>query len=530
MKNIKSCAFFLSAIITAFATIPTSAVTSGSVDNKYGYSGAWTGDLVEKVVVKGDPDFPGVDDSIPEFMAIIKGLKSKNSKNQNIDIVYGLRNFQAFEHCTNAVTPKSILAPYVAVETAKFSELVGAALDNDLLSFNFSTYCGNAEFYLNYYIAGTVDESTGAGTPANINDGAFAFYDLDNAGEARDYDFANNGAVANYGEERFIFKSGTINQYYIEDATLISVENNTVSAIATDPTGAANLNADITVDGFNNQLVATLSARNGYFGAILNSVSPARIAAPVKSASAYEAIEGGVVDFTVEQDIPFYPQHGMGLTSIMVLDSYYGNNAMPDNFKATNSANEDITEYITVWTLPNTNDPLAKDSFYYVCSSDGSYIVPSCLPNEVSAGEFLRHASNDDSAFLPYLASKFNVSTDELYALIYTMSDELTLSDFFANLGASASISNKTMPLYGEHLTFSYQGTMPSGISTLSSEVASLDEIDSNVRTHVGNKIAIRITKKNPKTGDLNIASISVVTIISLSGLALIFRKSGTRR
>ncbi len=515
-----------------------------SVANKYGYSGIYAGDTTTHTVIVGDENTPIIYDDTPEYKGILTNVIGKNTKGEAFDVVYGLKNFVPFNSCEQidelSAYELDPIEMFAGIEVLAVSDITGEIYDYDPITFDLYANCAKADFYIEYYKAGTVDLTTGVGTPANITDAGITLYGLDNAGPNRNHDYTYNKEIGNYGEERITFTSGTVDTLDdYNDYDVISVDGNTISALTTDYNAEhfdGSYTASLLVDGLNSTITTTFSANSGVIGLMPINLFPYRPAAPVKSADKYEVEEGENIQFNIIQDFPYYVHNDAGVYRLMIFDNYYGDGVIPNDFKITNSKNEDVTAAATVWTLPSDAPYLPKDSFYFLCTTNSgggavNLITSSCNPTQVSARQFFEYAVWDDENFYNYLADKLDLTVDELEALITGLEYSYTLSDFFAGFGATETLATEEIPLSGDRLNISYNANMPSGISTLTSQVASVNEMDdSSIHTAIGNTILIKVKNKNPATGDLTIAMISGFGSISLLGAFAIIRKFTSRR
>ena len=132
------------------------------------------------------------------------------------------------------------------------------------------------------------------------------------------------------------------------------------------------------------------------------------------------------------------------------------------------------------------------------------------------------------------------MSSEDLYDLIQTMGEDYSLSTFFHDMGATEKAATKNLDINGQSFKISYKAKMPTGVEEFNSQVALVDSLFGVVDTEIGNVVTVRTKKAgqsvenpddidNPATAD-SIAIVAVISSIAILGIALIIRKSATRR
>ena len=500
---------------------------------KYSYSGIFIDEKADFKILKGIGNEIEVYDPADNAMALIKNAASRDADGNRMDIVLELKNFREFNQCAIEKVAKG---PYVNINLYPLTSIHPDAGDNAAI-INLHSYCAGADFIVSYYKANTVNEATGVGIPATVKNASLTVFGLDDSGNERDFDYENNSDIANYGEERLIVKAGAIDPILgAFDEDYVSIENNTISALTLDPTADMSdrdYSASAVIDDINNQFSTYFSARNGSIGISMSTlVAPYHPEAPIKSVNKTEADAGEDIEFTIRQNFPAQVYNYEASGAYLLFDNFYGDGALPQNLKITDSDGEDVTDGVTIWTLPSNNDYLPNDTFYFFCNIDmRKKGDPICFTDSLPAKEFFLTAANDNENFLKYFADKINMPSDELLNLIESMNDEYSLDDFFESFNATKKAATSEIDISGQNLTISYTMKMPAETNELNSQVALLNAMIDTFGAEIGNTVTVRTRKgiDNPATAD-SIAKFTVVASAALFGAFFIIKKTTARR
>ena len=547
MKIAKKVAFLAGAtLLVANSITPVFARDAEQpISGDYAYSSLYANENSELISIKSVSDYQFVvDNDHPEAIALFRNTSMRDAAGDAVDVVIGLKNFKPFNSCS--LPPKTGDGSYVEFELVPLTD-IHPGLNENIVAINLYSDCAGADFYINYYKAGTVDKKTGVGQLASMKNAAINVFGLNNSGEARDYDHQNNADIANYGEERIIIKNGNVDPFSDINATNISIENNAFSALTLNPTASMDefdYTAGALIDNINAKFNSYFSARDGEISILMTQfVGPYRPAAPVKSANKSEAEADEEINFTVYQYFPsqIYANSSLVTGAYLLFDDFYGYGQLPSDLKITNSNGEDVTDGVTIWTLDSDNEYLPNDTFYFFCNLDNrNRDFVDCDPNKVSTRQFFTAATNTSSNFIDYLADKIDMSSEDLYDLIQTMGEDYSLSAFFRDMGATEKAATKNLDINGQSFKISYKAKMPAGVEEFNSQVALVDSLFGVVDTEIGNVVTVRTKKAgqsvenpddidNPATAD-SIAIVAVISSIAILGIALIIRKSAARR
>ena len=547
MKIARKVAFLAGATLLVASNItPVFARdTEQPISSDYAYSSLYTNENSELISIKSNnyTQFV-VDNDHPEAIALFRNTSMRDAAGDAVDVVIGLKNFKPFNSCS--LPPKTGNGSYVEFELVPLTD-IHPGLNKNIAAINLYSDCAGADFYINYYKADTIDKKTGVGQLASVKNAAINVFGLNNSGEARDYDHQNNANIANYGEERIIIKNGNVDPFSDINTTNISIENNAFSALTLNPTASMDefdYTAGALIDNINAKFNSYFSARDGEISILMTQfVGPYRPAAPVKSANKSEAEADEEINFTVYQYFPsqIYANSSLVTGAYLLFDDFYGYGQLPSDLKITNSNGEDVTDGVTIWTLGSDNEYLPNDTFYFFCNLDNrNRDFVDCDPNKVSTRQFFTAATNTSSNFIDYLADKIDMSSEDLYDLIQTMGEDYSLSTFFHDMGATEKEATKNLDINGQSFKISYKAKMPTGVEEFNSQVALVDSLFGVVDTEIGNVVTVRTKKAgqsvenpddidNPATAD-SIAIVAVISSIAILGIALIIRKSATRR
>ena len=515
------------------------------ISGDYAYSSLYANENSELIPIKSNnyTQFV-VDNDHPEAIALFRNTSMRDAAGDAVDVVIGLKNFKPFNSCS--LPPRISRSFYVEFELVPLTD-IHPGLNENIVAINLYSDCAGADFYINYYKAGTVDKKTGVGQLASIKNAAINVFGLNNSGEARDYDHQNNADIANYGEERIIIKNGNVDPFSDINATNISIENNTFSALTLNPTASMDefdYAAGALIDNINAKFSSYFSARDGEISILMTQfVGPYRPTAPVKSANKSEAEADEEINFTVYQYFPsqIYANSSLVTGAYLLFDNFYGYGQLPNDLKITNSNGEDVTDGVTIWTLDSDNEYLPNDTFYFFCNLDTRpRDFVDCDPRGVSTRQFFTATTNTSSNFIDYLADKIDMSSEDLYNLIQTMGEDYSLSAFFHDMGATEKAATKNLDINGQSFKISYKAKMPTGVEEFNSQVALVDSLFGVVDTEIGNVVTVRTKKAgqsvenpddidNPATAD-SIAIVAVISSIAILGIALIIRKFAARR
>ena len=547
MKIARKVAFLAGAtLLVANSITPVFARdTEQPISGDYAYSSLYANENSELISIKSVSDYQFVvDNDHPEAIALFRNTSMRDAAGDAVDVVIGLKNFKPFNSCS--LPPRISRSFYVEFELVPLTD-IHPGLNENIVAINLYSDCAGADFYINYYKAGTVDKKTGVGQLASIKNAAINVFGLNNSGEARDYDHQNNADIANYGEERIIIKNGNVDPFSDINTTNISIENNAFSALTLNPTASMDefdYTAGALIDNINAKFNSYFSARDGEISILMTQfVGPYRPAAPVKSANKSEAEADEEINFTVYQYFPsqIYTNSSLVTGAYLLFDDFYGYGQLPNDLKITNSNGEDVTDGVTIWTLDSDNEYLPNDTFYFFCNLDNrNRDFVDCDPNKVSTRQFFTAATNTSSNFIDYLADKIDMSSEDLYDLIQTMGEDYSLSTFFHDMGATEKAATKNLDINGQSFKISYKAKMPAGVEEFNSQVALVDSLFGVVDTEIGNVVTVRTKKAgqsvenpddidNPATAD-SIAIVAVISSIAILGIALIIRKSAARR
>ena len=547
MKIARKVAFLAGAtLLVANSITPVFARdTEQPISGDYAYSSLYTNENSELISIKSNnyTQFV-VDNDHPEAIALFRNTSMRDAAGDAVDVVIGLKNFKPFNSCS--LPPKTGNGSYVEFELVPLTD-IHPGLNENIVAINLYSDCAGADFYINYYKADTVDKKTGVGQLASVKNAAINVFGLNNSGEARDYDHQNNADIANYGEERIIIKNGNVDPFSDINTANISIENNAFSALTLNPTASMDefdYTAGALIDNINAKFNSYFSARDGEISILMTQfVGPYRPAAPVKSANKSEAEADEEINFTVYQYFPsqIYANSSLVTGAYLLFDDFYGYGQLPSDLKITNSNGEDVTDGVTIWTLGSDNEYLPNDTFYFFCNLDNrNRDFVDCDPRGVSTRQFFTATTNTSSNFIDYLADKIDMSSEDLYNLIQTMGEDYSLSAFFHDMGATEKAATKNLDINGQSFKISYKAKMPAGVEEFNSQVALVDSLFGVVDTEIGNVVTVRTKKAgqpvenpdgigNPATAD-SIAIVAVISSIAILGIALIIRKSATRR
>lgn len=547
MKIAKKVAFLAGATLLVASNItPVFARDAEQpISGDYTYSSLYANENSELISIKSVGDYQFViDNDHPEAIALFRNTSMRDAAGDAVDVVIGLKNFKPFNSCS--LPPKASRSFYVEFELVPLTD-IRPGFNENIVAINLYSDCAGADFYINYYKAGTVDKKTGVGQLASIKNAAINVFGLNNSGEARDYDHQNNADIANYGEERIIIKNGNVDPFSDINTTNISIENNTFSALTLNPTASMDefdYAAGALIDNINAKFSSYFSARDGEISILMTQfVGPYRPTAPVKSANKSEAEADEEINFTIHQYFPsqIYANSSLVTGAYLLFDNFYGYGQLPNDLKITNSNGEDVTDGVTIWTLDSNNEYLPNDTFYFFCNLDNrDRDFVDCDPREVSTRQFFTAATNTSSNFIDYLADKIDMSSEDLYNLIQTMGEDYSLSAFFHDMGATEKAATKNLDINGQSFKISYKAKMPAGVEEFNSQVALVDSLFGVVDTEIGNVVTVRTKKAgqpvenpdgidNPATAD-SIAIVAVISSITILGAVVIVRKSTARR
>ena len=547
MKIARKVAFLAGAtLLVANSITPVFARdTEQPISGDYAYSSLYANENSELISIKSVSDYQFVvDNDHPEAIALFRNTSMRDAAGDAVDVVIGLKNFKPFNSCS--LPPRISRSFYVEFELVPLTD-IHPGLNENIVAINLYSDCAGADFYINYYKAGTVDKKTGVGQLASVKNAAINVFGLNNSGEARDYDHQNNANIANYGEERIIIKNGNVDPFSDINTTNISIENNAFSALTLNPTASMDefdYTAGALIDNINAKFNSYFSARDGEISILMTQfVGPYRPAAPVKSANKSEAEADEEINFTVYQYFPsqIYANSSLVTGAYLLFDDFYGYGQLPSDLKITNSNGEDVTDGVTIWTLGSDNEYLPNDTFYFFCNLDNrNRDFVDCDPNKVSTRQFFTAATNTSSNFIDYLADKIDMSSEDLYDLIQTMGEDYSLSTFFHDMGATEKAATKNLDINGQSFKISYKAKMPAGVEEFNSQVALVDSLFGVVDTEIGNVVTVRAKKAgqpvenpdgigNPATAD-SIAIVAVISSIATLGAVIIVRKSTARR
>lgn len=547
MKIAKKVAFLAGAtLLVANSITPVFARDAEQpISGDYAYSSLYANENSELISIKSVSDYQFVvDNDHPEAIALFRNTSMRDAAGDAVDVVIGLKNFKPFNSCS--LPPRISRSFYVEFELVPLTD-IHPGLNENIVAINLYSDCAGADFYINYYKAGTVDKKTGVGQLASMKNAAINVFGLNNSGEARDYDHQNNADIANYGEERIIIKNGNVDPFSDINTTNISIENNTFSALTLSPTASMDefdYAAGALIDNINAKFSSYFSARDGEISILMTQfVGPYRPTAPVKSANKSEAEADEEINFTVYQYFPsqIYANSSLVTGAYLLFDDFYGYGQLPSDLKITNSNGEDVTDGVTIWTLGSDNEYLPNDTFYFFCNLDTRpRDFVDCDPNKVSTRQFFTAATNTSSNFIDYLANKIDMSSEDLYDLIQTMGEDYSLSTFFHDMGATEKEATKNLDINGQSFKISYKAKMPTGVEEFNSQVALVDSLFGVVDTEIGNVVTVRAKKAgqpvenpdgigNPATAD-SIAIVAVISSIATLGTVIIVRKSTARR
>lgn len=547
MKIAKKVAFLAGAtLLVANSITPVFARDAEQpISGDYAYSSLYANENSELVSIKSVSDYQFVvDNDHPEAIALFRNTSMRDAAGDAVDVVIGLKNFKPFNSCS--LPPKASRSFYVEFELVPLTD-IRPGLNENIVAINLYSDCAGADFYINYYKAGTVDKKTGVGQLASVQNAAINVFGLNNSGEARDYDHKNNADIANYGEERIIIKNGNVDPFSDINAGNISIENNTFSALTLNPTASMDefdYAAGALIDNINAKFSSYFSARDGEISILMTQfVGPYRPTAPVKSANKSEAETDEEINFTIHQYFPpqIYANSGLVTGAYLLFDNFYGYGQLPNDLKITNSNGEDVTDGVTIWTLDSDNEYLPNDTFYFFCNLDNrDRDFVDCDPRGVSTRQFFTAATNTSSNFINYLADKIDMNSEDLYNLIQTMGEDYSLSAFFHDMGATEKAATKNLDINGQSFKISYKAKMPAGVEEFNSQVALVDSLFGVVDTEIGNVVTVRAKKAgqpvenpdgidNPATAD-SIAIVAVISSIAILGAVIIVRKSTARR
>lgn len=421
MKIARKVAFLAGAtLLVANSITPVFARDAEQpISGDYAYSSLYANENSELISIKSVSDYQFVvDNDHPEAIALFRNTSMRDAAGDAVDVVIGLKNFKPFNSCS--LPPRISRSFYVEFELVPLTD-IHPGLNENIVAINLYSDCAGADFYINYYKAGTVDKKTGVGQLASIKNAAINVFGLNNSGEARDYDHQNNADIANYGEERIIIKNGNVDPFSDINTTNISIENNTFSALTLSPTASMDefdYAAGALIDNINAKFSSYFSARDGEISILMTQfVGPYRPAAPAKSANKSEAETDEEINFTIHQYFPpqIYANSSLVTGAYLLFDNFYGYGQLPNDLKITNSNGEDVTDGVTIWTLDSDNEYLPNDTFYFFCNLDNrDRDFVDCDPNEVSTRQFFTAATNTSSNFIDYLADKIDMSSEDL--------------------------------------------------------------------------------------------------------------------
>ncbi len=547
MKIARKVAFLAGAtLLVANSITPVFARdTEQPISGDYAYSSLYANENSELISIKSVSDYQFVvDNDHPEAIALFRNTSMRDAAGDAVDVVIGLKNFKPFNSCS--LPPRISRSFYVEFELVPLTD-IHPGLNKNIAAINLYSDCAGADFYINYYKADTVDKKTGVGQLASVKNAAINVFGLNNSGEARDYDHQNNANIANYGEERIIIKNGNVDPFSNINTTNISIENNAFSALTLNPTAGMDefdYTAGALIDNINAKFNSYFSARDGEISILMTQfVGPYRPTAPVKSENKSEAEADEEINFTIYQYFPsqIYANSSLVTGAYLLFDNFYGYGQLPNDLKITNSNGEDVTDGVTIWTLDSDNEYLPNDTFYFFCNLDTRpRDFVDCDPRGVSTRQFFTATTNTSSNFIDYLADKIDMSSEDLYNLIQTMGEDYSLSAFFHDMGAIEKAATKNLDINGQSFKISYKAKMPTGVEEFNSQVALVDSLFGVVDTEIGNVVTVRTKKAgqsvenpddidNPATAD-SIAIVAVISSIAILGIALIIRKSATRR
>ena len=289
MKIAKKVAFLAGAtLLVANSITPVFARDAEQpISGDYAYSSLYANENSELISIKSVSDYQFVvDNDHPEAIALFRNTSMRDAAGDAVDVVIGLKNFKPFNSCS--LPPRISRSFYVEFELVPLTD-IHPGLNENIVAINLYSDCAGADFYINYYKAGTVDKKTGVGQLASMKNAAINVFGLNNSGEARDYDRQNNADIANYGEERIIIKNGNVDPFSDINTTNISIENNTFSALTLSPTASMDefdYAAGALIDNINAKFSSYFSARDGEISILMTQfVGPYRPTAPIKSAN-----------------------------------------------------------------------------------------------------------------------------------------------------------------------------------------------------------------------------------------------------
>ena len=165
------------------------------LDKEYSYSTVFFTDQTQFKVLKGAEDATWYDDrnvvgiSEPGFASMKPGKEymilisnsAINSLGQTLDVVFRLYNVTAWtEEGAGYFLPCTI--SFLNSQDAPVSGGRDSYLEagyGDLISYELGSSAADYYFDINYYISGTVNESTGVGTPGGVTAINTFYYDID---------------------------------------------------------------------------------------------------------------------------------------------------------------------------------------------------------------------------------------------------------------------------------------------------------------------------------------------------------------
>lgn len=533
MKALKKISIFSLLAILLFGNIvPVFADQPAEIEyipSEYSYSGIYAGEDYDLIYLTDNTDLTLSEDG-SDVMVLATGLVSKDLDGDAIEVVFGLKNLQVFESCNNNILRTSP-SSYVSIEPYRTN--YGVFPYHQQVYFDLFAECAGADFYVNYYKAGSVDRNTGIGVKANIP-GAFIYIDdLNNAGNDRDTDYQVNQAIANYGEERLVVKNANLTPNHY-NSNYVSIEQNTISALTTDHNLYEEASAHAIVDNMDGSFSSYFSARDGYIYVLMSDPYLETSAdTPVKIANKTEAEAGENVHYIVRQD---FPLHTSVLNMSLLIDNFYGDNATLENLKITNKNGDDITAGVSFWTLPSDSALFPNSNFYFFCDINEPAVERSpitqayCSPQNIDIRDLIDGAVSQELA--NYLIERANLSQEEsdtLYELL-NQTDMVSVSDFFAFFNASETIATEELDLDAQTITISYDSEMPANIEQLESQVYAITHRNAGI-SGIGNTVIVhtKAPVQNPSTGDLSIsATIALGAVASLAALVII-RKTTAR-
>ena len=535
MKALKKISIFsLLAILLFGNTVPVFADQPAEIEyipSEYSYSGIYAGEDYDLIYLTDNTDLTLSEDS-SDVMVLATGLVSKDLDGDTIEVIFGLKNLQVFESCDNNIL-RANPSSYVSIEPYRTN--YGVLPYHQQVYFDLFAECAGADFYVNYYKAGSVNQDTGIGVKANIP-GAFIYIDdLNNAGSDRDTDYRVNQAIANYGEERLVVKNANLTpNHYNSD--YVSIEQNTISALTTDYNLSEEASAHAIVDNMDGSFSSYFSARDGYIYVLMSDpYLETSAGTPVKIANKTEAEAGENVHYIVRQD---FPLHTNALSMSLLVDNFYGDNAILENLKITNKNGDDITAGVSFWTLPSDSALFPNSNFYFFCDTNEPAATTMnpitqayCSPQNIDIRDLIDGAVSQELA--NYLTEKANLSQEESDALneLLNQTDMVSVSDFFAFFNASEIIATEELDLDAQAITVSYDSEMPANIAQLESQVYAITHRNAGL-SGIGNTVIVRAKApvQNPSTGDLGISATVVLDAVTSLATLVIIRKTTARR